>query len=308
MKAKSKELLKQIKNLSSEQIEHLKASVSSIDSEHTSSIAITGIAFNFPGNIRDLESFWQLLKKGKHCIQDLNINARFSNHKKDVNDKNYWGGFLEEGVEEFDPAFFQISPKEAEIMDPQHRLLLQAVWHALEDAAYLPEKLSNSRTGVYIGVCTYDYADLISTQSLNSAHAALGKAPSLLANRVSYFFNWHGPSETIDTACSSSFVALHRAVEDLRRGECHQAIVGGVNLLLSSRLFESFSDAGMLSPNGHCRPLDAQANGYVRGEGVVAIVLKPLVEALRDKERIYGIIRGTAVNHGGKANSLTAPN
>ncbi|GAX60241.1 mixed type I polyketide synthase - peptide synthetase, partial [Candidatus Scalindua japonica] len=220
-----------------------------------------------------------------------------------------WGGFIE-GVDRFDPLFFSISPKEAALMDPQQRLFLETVWQTIEDAGYKATDLSGTKTGLYVGVGSFDYATILQESGNKEigAYASTGLAHSVLANRISYILNIHGPSEPIDTACSSSLIAIHKAVQSIQAGDCDMALAGGVNALLSPALFISFDKAGMLSPDGRCKTFSKGANGYVRGEGVGAVLLKPLSRAIDDGDHIYGVIRGTAENHGGRANSLTAPN
>ncbi|MCG8308361.1 MAG: SDR family NAD(P)-dependent oxidoreductase, partial [Cytophagales bacterium] len=195
------------------------------------------------------------------------------------------------------------------LMDPQQRIFLEVVWQAIEDAGYKASALSGSNTGLFVGVSSSDYADLLSQSGIAiEAQSATGRAHSILANRVSYLLDLHGPSEPVDTACSSALVAVHRAVEVIRNGTCEMAIAGGVNVMLSPGLYISFSKAGMLCEDGRCKTFDKQANGYVRGEGVGAVLLKPLNKAQSDGDHIYALIKGTAINHGGQASSLTAPN
>lgn len=213
------------------------------------------------------------------------------------------------GIDRFDPLFFGISPREARWMDPRQRLLMRTVWAALEDAGMDPGDLAGSDTGLFVGVGSSEYAELIQRSgAATDAYSSTGLAPSMLANRISYQLDLHGPSEPVDTACSSSLVALHRAAEALRLGRCGTVIVGGVSLMLSPVTFASLERAGMLSPDGVGRAFDADAAGYVRGEGVGAVVLKRLSRARADGNPILAVLRGTAVNHGGRANSLTAPN
>jgi acyl transferase domain-containing protein len=193
------------------------------------------------------------------------------------------GGFLE-GVDRFDAAFFGIAPREAAKMDPQQRLLLEVTWEALEHAGLAPDQLTGSSTGVFIGIGAADYAkvplSLDDYYGQIDAHSGTGNALSIAANRISYLFDWHGPSLSIDTACSSSLVALHAAAQSLHDGESELAVAGGVNLILAPEAMIAFSNARMLSPDGHCRPFDARANGYVRGEGVGLVVLKRLTDAV----------------------------
>ncbi|MBF0398091.1 MAG: SDR family NAD(P)-dependent oxidoreductase, partial [Desulfobacterales bacterium] len=219
-----------------------------------------------------------------------------------------WGGFISD-VDKFDPLFFGISPREAELMDPQQRLFLQTVWKTIEDAGYKPSDLSGTETGLFVGVSSNDYAEIISQNASEiEAHAPTGVAHSVLANRISYLLNLNGPSEPIDTACSSSLVAIHRGVEAICSGSCEMAIAGGVHVMLTPSATIAFSKAGMLSEDGKCKTFDSRADGYVRGEGVGAVFLKPLSKAISDNDYIYGTILGTAENHGGHATSLTAPN
>ncbi|MBV9491368.1 MAG: SDR family NAD(P)-dependent oxidoreductase, partial [Verrucomicrobia bacterium] len=219
-----------------------------------------------------------------------------------------WGGFIP-GLEEFDARFFDISPREAELMDPQQRLFLQTVWLTVEDAGYKKSDLAGTKTGLFVGVAANDYGHLLALHGVPvEAYSSTGNAHSVLANRVSYFLDLRGPSEAIDTACSSSLVAIHRAIESIASGSSDAAIVGGVNVLLTPAAFSSFGKAGMLCPDGRCKTFDARANGYVRGEGVGAILLKPLSRAERDGDHICGVILGSAENHGGRVQGLTVPN
>ncbi|HEX2924898.1 MAG TPA: SDR family NAD(P)-dependent oxidoreductase, partial [Ruminiclostridium sp.] len=233
----------------------------------------------------------------------------YGDPKKEENKTNSkWGGFLN-NVAGFDAEFFGISPKEAEVMDPQQRLFLQLVWSAIEDAGYCISNMSGKKVGLFVGVSTSDYQDILRENEVSiEAYSALGITHSVLANRISYLFNWHGESQPIDTACSSSLVAIHRAVSNLQNGECEMVVAGGINCILSPSIFISFGKAGMLSPDGKCKTFDKSANGYVRGEGGGVVLLKPLKKAIQDRDHIYGVIRGSAVNHGGKTNSITSPN
>ncbi|MBC7136737.1 MAG: hypothetical protein H5U25_13990, partial [Oceanibaculum nanhaiense] len=217
------------------------------------------------------------------------------------------GGFLAD-IDRFDAGFFRISPVEAERLDPQQRLMLETAWRALEDAGYRPEELPRD-TGVFVGVTAQDYAALLRDHGVASdGYVATGNSLAMVANRLSHFFDLNGPSEAVDTACSSSLVALLRAADAVRTGRCGAALVGGVNLTLALDGFAGPHQAGMLSPEGRCKSFGAGADGYARGEGVVALLLKPLAEAERDGDRILGLLIGGAENHGGRAGSLTAPN
>jgi acyl transferase domain-containing protein/NAD(P)-dependent dehydrogenase (short-subunit alcohol dehydrogenase family) len=270
----------------------------------TSAIAIIGMAGRFPGS-PDLATFFSHLAKGRNLVGER-PPARSAGWQA-VPPLLRRGGFLEE-VDTFDPMFFGISAREAERMDPQQRLFLMTVWAAVEDAGYRPSALARLRTGLYVGVAANDYQELLRDHAVEiDGYTATGIAHSILANRISYLLDWSGPSEPVDTACSSSLVAIHRGMGELQRGTCDVVVAGGVNLILSPRLSQSFHQAGMLSPDGRCATFDRGANGYVRGEGVAALVLKRLDRARQDGDHIYAVLRSSAENHGGRATSLTAP-
>ncbi len=193
-------------------------------------------------------------------------------------------------------------------MDPQHRLFLQSVWEAVESSGYDPLSWAGRNVGVFAGVQFQEYQDLIQEAGISDPYSATGNSHAMLANRVSYLMDWHGPSEAIDTACSSALVAINRAIQAIKTQECEIAIAGGVSLALSPKTYIATSQLGVLSPTGRCKTFDAKADGYVKGEGVGAFVLKPLEKAKADGDSILAIIRGSGVKHGGKAQSLTAPN
>ncbi len=271
-------------------------------------IAIIGAAGRFPG-ARDLDEFWSNLLAGEDSVSEFPVERYDAAYARIVEQSDFphHAGALAD-VDAFDAGFFGIYPREAELMDPQHRLTLETIWQALEDSAYTPADLPRS-TGLFFGVSGTDYATLLNSCGVApDAYTSTGNAHSILVNRVSYLLDIRGPSEPIDTACSSSLVAVHRAAEAIRAGSCEVAIAGGVNLLLSVDTFVSAHRAGMLSPDGRCKTFAEAADGYVRGEGVGAIILKPLARAEQDGDAILGMLRGTASNHGGRANSLTAPN
>ena len=276
-------------------------------------IAVVGVGCRFPG-ADGPAAFWRLLHDGIDAVgevppdrwdlptwytADAAVPGKMSTR---------WGGFLER-VGEFDAPFFGIVPAEAEGMDPQQRLLLEVSWEALEHAGLAPDHLAGSRTGVYVGVCTDDYGRLqLGDVERLGAYSGTGSALSIAANRLSYYFDFRGPSLAIDTACSSSLVAVHLAVEALRAGQTDLALAGGVNLILSPQWTVTFSQARMMSPTGRCRTFAVQADGYVRGEGCGVVVLKRLADAERDGDRILALVRGSAVNQDGRSNGLTAPN
>ncbi|SDD61903.1 SDR family NAD(P)-dependent oxidoreductase [Actinokineospora iranica] len=268
-------------------------------------VAIVGIAGVMPGSA-DVHEFWERVAAGEDLVRGVPEDR--ADLLADPESRDARGGFLD-GIDRFDAKLFGISPKEAAVMDPQQRLFLQTAWRAVEDAGYRPSDLAGSETGVFAGVATTDYDELLKEHGVEvQAHTATGIAHSVLANRVSYLLDLRGPSETADTACSSSLVAIHRAVRSIQAGECAQAIAGGVNVILSPGLLVAFTKSGMLSPDGKCKTFDAGADGYVRGEGAGAVLLKPLDAAVADGDHVYAVVRGSAVNHGGRGTSLTAPN
>ncbi|NTI24867.1 ACP S-malonyltransferase [Rhizobium rhizogenes] len=269
----------------------------------TSEIAIIGISGSFP-NSPDIPSYWDNLASGRDCISEIPDTRWGSVTEEEIR----FAGIMDD-IANFDPRFFGISPREAMSMDPQHRLLLTHSWQALEDAGYAPRSLAGTDTAVIVGAERSGYSELLikAGQPIES-FSAIGMVASMGPNRVSHLLDLHGPSEPVETACSSSLVAIHRAVELLRRGSCRMAIAGGVNTIVSRELHAGFGKAGMLSTDGRCRTFSATADGYVRGEGVGILVLKPLDQAEQDGDQIYGTILGTAINHGGKSASLTAPN
>ncbi|MBF0451643.1 MAG: SDR family NAD(P)-dependent oxidoreductase, partial [Candidatus Magnetomorum sp.] len=270
-------------------------------------IAIIGMSGIMPGS-SNLNQFWEHLSKGIDLISEVPAERwDFQTFESIPDTYARWGGFIPD-VDSFDAKFFNISNGEAELMDPQQRLFLATVWHTIEDAGYKASQLSGSKTGVYVGVTTSDYVEILNDHGEYNAWVSTGNLHSIIANRISYFLDLNGPSEAIDTACSSSLVAIHRAVEAIKNNKCELAIAGGVNAILTPTLNISFSNAGMLSPDGRCKTFDQSANGYVRGEGVGAILLKPLHKAEKDNDHIYAVIKGSAENHGGNSQSLTAPN
>ncbi|HSK42243.1 MAG TPA: polyketide synthase, partial [Arenibaculum sp.] len=285
------------------------------DSQAVHDIAIVGMGCRFPAGAHDPESFWQNLVSGRDCITEVpgdrwNVESYYSPQSgKTGKSRTKWGGFVD-GVDLFDAEFFRISPREAALLDPQQRMLLEVCWEAFEDAGIVPSTLMGSKTGVYIGGFTLDYmllqlgdADYRSVQP----HTATGSMMTLLSNRLSYIFGLNGPSLSVDTACSSSLVAVHLACQSLRNGETKLALAGGVNALLTPSYTIAESSAGMLSPTGRSRSFDSRADGYVRGEGTGIVVLKRLSDAEADGDRIYAVIRATAVNQDGRSEGLTVP-
>jgi amino acid adenylation domain-containing protein len=278
-------------------------------------VAIVGIGCRFPGRANDPDSFWKLLEDGVDAITE--VPGRRWNTKtfydpeigKPGKTHAHWGGFIE-GIDQFDPHFFGISPREASRMDPQQRLLLEVAWEALEDGGQPLERCSGSKTAVFVGISSWDYAmgqTSFRDRAVIDVYTNTGGALSIAANRISYCFNLAGPSAAVDTACSSALVAVHLACQSIWAGGCPLALAGGVNALLLPDWYVGFSRLGMLSPDGRCRAFDARANGFVRSEGAGMVVLKPLAQALADDDRIYAVIRGTAVNQDGRTPGMTVP-
>jgi rhizoxin synthesis polyketide synthase RhiC len=275
-------------------------------------VAIVGMSGQFPG-AADLEEFWANLVNGKDAITEIppdrwNWQEVWGDPRREPNKTNVrWGGFIRD-VTTFDPLFFRISPREAEAMDPQQRLLMMYVWRVIEDAGYRPSSLAGTNTGLFIATGSTHYGAHLDDAGSGEAFGSTGSIPSIGPNRMSHFLDLHGPSEPVETSCSSSLVAIHRAVLSIQAGECEQAIAGGINSIVAPDDHIAFSKAGMLCEDGRCKTFSDQANGYVRGEGVGMLLLKPLAAAEAAGDHIYGVIRGSVVNHGGRSNSLTAPN
>lgn len=275
-------------------------------------IAVIGMSCRFPG-ADNPEAFWQLLRDGVDMIREVPADRwnkqAFYHPDASMPGKaiSYWGGFLE-NVDQFDPFFFGISPIEAKHMDPQQRLLLELSYEAFDDAAQIKEILDGSDTGVFVGISINEYSQIqLNNPTQIISHSATGSALSIAANRISYFYNFHGPSMAVDTACSSSLTAVHLACKSLRNDECAMAIAGGVNIILSPAHSIAFTKAGVLAPDGRCKTFDAAANGYVRGEGGGMIVLKKLSAALADGDTIHALILGSVIKQDGRTNGLMAP-
>lgn len=277
-------------------------------------IAIVGMGCRFPGDVRDAASYWAALCDGRCGISDIPDDRwsldGFYDPKPDVPGRSYskWGGFLAD-IDRFDASFFGFNAREAEALDPQQRLLLQTAYEAAQDAGLPLSHLRQATTGVFVGLSNTDYGHLQRTRFAGSdIQAGTGTALSIVANRVSNTFDLSGPSMGIDTACSSSLVALDTACRHLDDGSCDIAIVAGVNIILDPRLFATFSQAHMLSPTGRIKAFDADADGFVRGEGVGVAVLMAERNAAAANARIYAVIETTAVNQDGGTGTITAPN
>ncbi|XPG33992.1 type I polyketide synthase [Variovorax sp. NFACC29] len=280
-------------------------------------VAIIGLSGRYP-QANSLEEFWHNLAHGVDCVTEVPAerwdHSRYFDPEKGKLGKSYskWGGFVD-GVDRFDPLFFNISPREAVVMDPQERLFLQCVYETMEDAGYTRQDLAgrardtgpSGSVGVFVGVMYEEY-QLYGAQM--EPGVALGGSPSSIANRVSYFCNFHGPSLAMDTMCSSSLTAIHLACDSLRNGSCELAVAGGVNVTVHPNKYLTLSQGQFAASNGRCMSFGTGGDGYVPGEGVGAVLLKPLARAVADGDRIYGVIKGTAINHGGKTNGYTVPN
>ncbi|MBN9669607.1 SDR family NAD(P)-dependent oxidoreductase [Roseibium aggregatum] len=275
-------------------------------------VAIIGVGLRLPG-ADSLNGFWDHLAAERSLISKVPAERWSADDLKGDPSKgnktsSVWGGFIEH-ADCFDAEFFGISPREAAWMDPQQRFALEMAWHAIEDAGYRASDLAGSRTGVYMGVCHWDYAELLEKHlSTVDAYTPTGIAFSIIANRVSHFFDFQGPSITNDTACAASMTSLFEAVRAIQDGTCELALAGGVNLIWSPNHFVAFSKAGMLSREGRSKAFDEAADGYVRGEGGAVLLLKPLKKALEDNDPIHAVIKGIGINHGGRTNSLTVTN
>ncbi|MDZ8262109.1 type I polyketide synthase [Nostoc sp. ChiQUE01b] len=278
-------------------------------------IAIIGIGCRFPGGVHSLAGFWNLLRHGGDAITEIpgdrwNVNKFY--HPDPVEPgKMYsrWGGFLDQ-IDQFDAKFFGISGAEAARIDPQQKLLLETTWEALEDAGQVLEHLAGSDTGVFIGVLNRDYSYIQigeHNRDAINAHTIVSSNLNLVPNRISYCFDFTGPSLPVDAGCASSLVAVHLACSSLRNGECSLALAGGINVIFKPEISIAMSKAFLLSADGRCKSFDAAADGFVRAEGVGVVVLKPLSHALADGDAIYATIRSSAVNQNGRGTSFTAP-
>lgn len=272
-------------------------------------IAIIGMAGMFPG-AENLEQFWENLSRGVNSVSEVerdrwDPDTYYSERKLPGKTYSKWAGFAG-GIDKFDPLFFNISPKEAVSMDPQQRLFLKTVWEAMENGGYAGARLFNSKTGVFAGVSGSNYSKI--AFDMNNNYSGLGNSPAIIANRVSYYMNFTGPSVTVDTQCSSSLTAMNHACLSIAGGDCDQAIVGGVNLIIPAEYYVLLSQMEALSPDGRCWAFDERANGFVSGEGVGVLLIKKLKRALEDNDHIHAVIKAVAVNHDGRSSSLTAPN
>ena len=283
--------------------------------ESPARFAIVGYAARFPG-APDADRYWDVLRDGRDAVSEVPADRwnadEFFDPEPGTPGKvvTRRAGFVED-VTGFDAPFFGMSTREVRLMDPQHRLLLETAWRAVEHSGTAPTSLANSNTGVFVGLATHDYLGMASdelTYPEIEAYMAIGTSNAAAAGRISYRLGLQGPSVAVDTACSSSLVAIHQACQALRLGECDLALAGGANVLLTPATMITFSHAHMLAPDGKCKTFDAAADGYVRGEGCGVIVIKRLDDAIRDGDRIRAVIRGSAINQDGASGGLTVPN
>lgn len=295
-------------------IERLQAQVEALEYSHTQPVAVLGMGCRFPGGCSNADEYFDLLLEGGDAIRDRPPQARpgWPESARAGDFPFPPAGYLLDDVYGFDPEFFGISPREAESIDPQHRLLLEVAWEALEDAGLNPKGLEGTRTGVFVGLAGNDYAHLqLSSpraRELVHSHFASGIGDSMASGRLAYLLGLQGPAVTVDTACSSSLMAVHLACQSLRLGESDLVVAGGTNLILSGDLTRAFASSQMLAADGRCKTFDESADGFARGEGCGAVVLKRLSDAQRDGDRILGLIRATAANQDGPSSGLTAPN
>ncbi|OBB99180.1 type I polyketide synthase [Mycobacterium sp. 852002-40037_SCH5390672] len=283
--------------------------------EPASGFAIVGYAARFPG-AADADEFWDVLRHGRDVVSEVPQDRwdvdEFFDPEPGAPGKvvTRRAGFVDD-VTGFDAPFFGMSTREVRLMDPQHRILLETAWRAVEHSGTAPTDLANSNTGVFVGLATHDYLGMVSdelTYAEIEAYLAIGTSNAAAAGRISYRLGLQGPAVAVDTACSSSLVAIHQACQALRLGECDLALAGGANVLLTPATMITFSSAHMLAPDGRCKTFDAAADGYVRGEGCGVIVIKRLEDAIRDGDRIRAVIRGSAINQDGASGGLTVPN
>jgi acyl transferase domain-containing protein/acyl carrier protein len=295
-------------------IKQLNFTIDKLKEKYSEPIAVIGMGCRFPKGANSIEDYWQLLINGTDAISTVPADRwsldQYYDPDPDAPGKMYckWGGFLNSQVQDFDAKFFNISPLEAMMVDPQQRMALEVTWEALESANIVIDNLKGTSCGVFMGVSTDDYADIVKNNTDITAYTNSGLGRSVLAGRISYELGLQGPSLVLDTACSSSLVAIHQACRSLREGESNLAIAGGVNLMLTPEPTIGFCKGKFLAADGRCKTFDESADGYVRGEGCGVIILKRLSDATRDGDNILAVIKGSAVNQDGASGGLTVPN
>ncbi|WP_346836052.1 type I polyketide synthase [Paenibacillus polymyxa] len=282
--------------------------------QYENSIAIVGMGCRFPGGANSVDTYWENLKNGVDCVTEVPENRwsldEFYHPNEKVPGKSHSksGGFIDR-FDEFDASFFGVNAREAEYFDPQQRQMLEIVWEAFENAGLRPGDYVKSRTGVFIGAFTLDYKILQFADTVEiGTHTAVGSMMTMLSNRISYTYDFIGPSMSIDTACSSSLVTIHEACMSLKNAECDMALAGGIELIYAPEYYVAETKGGFLSKDGRCKTFDEAANGYVRGEGGGVVILKRLEDAVRDGNKIYAVIRQSLVNQDGKTVGITVPN
>ena len=271
------------------------------------------MACRLPGGIDSPEQLWEALLRGDDLVTEIPPDRWDADEYYDPEpgvpgrSVSKWGAFLDD-VAGFDSEFFGINEREATAIDPQHRLLLETSWEAMEHAGLTPETLADSRTGVFVGL-THDDYQLVAADAhaLEGPYGFLGNSFSMASGRIAYAMGLHGPAMTVDTACSSGLVAVHLACRSLHDGESDLALAGGASVTLDPRKSAAGSASGMLSPTGHCHAFDVAADGFVSGEGCVVVLLKRLPDALRDGDRILAVVRGTAANQDGHTVNIATP-
>ena len=276
-------------------------------------VAVIGMACRLPGGIDSPERLWEALLRGDDLVTEIPPDRWDADEYYDPEpgvpgrSVSKWGAFVDD-VAGFDSEFFGISEREATAIDPQHRLLLETSWEAVEHAGLSPTRLAGSRTGVYVGLTHGDYIlAAADAHALEGPYGFLGNNYSMASGRIAYSMDLHAPAITVDTACSSGLVTVHMACRSLHEGECDLALAGGATVTLDPRKSSAGSAGGMLSPTGHCHAFDVAADGFTSGEGCVMVLLKRLPDALRDGDRILAVVRGTALNNDGRTVNITTP-
>ena len=298
-------------------LQKMRSRLESLEKAQREPIAIVGMGCRYPADINTPEQFWTFLRNGGDAIREVPKSRwdldQYYDPDVDVPGKisTRWGGFVEQPIDRFDATFFGISPREARSMDPQQRMLLEVAWETLDHAGIVPGWVAGNAVGVYVGMTMQDYlmlqANRIDPNQIDAYHTT-GGVFNAAVGRISYLLGLNGPCLAVDTACSSSLVSVHLAVQALRNGECDLALAGGVNVMLVPEMVISMTKAHMLAPDGHCKTFDARADGFVRGEGCGMVALKRLGDAVNDGDRIFAVIRGSALNHGGSSSGFTVPN
>ncbi|MGB8386808.1 type I polyketide synthase, partial [Mycobacterium sp.] len=284
-----------------------------MDNAPATPVAVIGMACRLPGGIDSPERLWEALLRGDDLVTEIPPDRWDADQYYDPEpgtsgrSVSKWGGFLDD-VAGFDPEFFGISEREATAIDPQHRLLLETSWEAVEHAGVVPAALAGSTTGVFVGLSHDDYTLLTADAGLlDHAYGFTGSAFSMASGRIAHTLGLHGPAITVDTGCSSGLLAVHLACRSLHLGESELALAGGCMVMLEPRKFTSASGQGMLSPTGRCHTFDAAADGFVRSEGCAVVLLKRLPDAVRDGDRILAVVRGTAANQDGRTETISTP-